>query len=195
MASLKWVCEVANSFLSIPRSYSTCKYLSHVLVAPTSFFKVSLISPNSTSSLCTYFAVLVTQSCPTLCNPMDCSPPGSSAHVSRQEYWSGLLFPSPWTLPDPGTEPGSPALQADSLPSEPLGKPLYWYESESHSVVSDSLWPHGLYSPWNSPGQNTGVRILSPSPEDLPNPGIKPWVAHHAPHCRWIIYQLSHCRH
>ena len=44
---------------------------------------------------------------------------------SRQEYWSGLLFPSPRDLPDPGIEPGSPALQADSLPSEPSGKPPY----------------------------------------------------------------------
>ena len=42
---------------------------------------------------------------------------------SRQEYWSGLPFPSPWDLPDPGIEPGSPALQADSLPSEPPGEP------------------------------------------------------------------------
>ena len=47
-------------------------------------------------------------------------------------------------------------------------------ESESCSVVSDSLWPHGLYSPWNSPGQNTGVGKPFPSPEDLPNPGIEP---------------------
>ena len=42
---------------------------------------------------------------------------------SRQEYWSGLPFPSPGDLPDPGTESMSPALQADSLPSEPPGKP------------------------------------------------------------------------
>ena len=41
---------------------------------------------------------------------------------SRQEYWSGLPFPSPGDLPDPGTEPESPALQADTLPSEPPGK-------------------------------------------------------------------------
>ena len=41
---------------------------------------------------------------------------------SRQEYWSGLPFPSPGDLPDPGIEPGSPALQADTLPSEPPGK-------------------------------------------------------------------------
>ena len=46
--------------------------------------------------------------------------------------------------------------------------------NESHSVVSNSLRPHGLYSPWNSVGQNTGVGSLSPSPEDLPNPGIEP---------------------
>ena len=42
---------------------------------------------------------------------------------SRQEYWSGLPFPSLGDLPDPGIEPGFPALQADSLLSEPLGKP------------------------------------------------------------------------
>ena len=41
----------------------------------------------------------------------------------RQEYWSGLPFPSSWDLPNPGIEPGSPTLQADSLLSEPPGKP------------------------------------------------------------------------
>ena len=44
---------------------------------------------------------------------------------SRQEYWSGLPLPSPGGLPDPGIEPTSPALQADSLPSELPGKPLF----------------------------------------------------------------------
>ena len=43
---------------------------------------------------------------------------------SRQEYWSGLPFPSPGDLPNPEIEPGSPALQADSLLSEPPGKPV-----------------------------------------------------------------------
>ena len=42
----------------------------------------------------------------------------------RQEYWSGQLIPSPGTLPDPGIEPGSPALQVDSLPAELLEKPI-----------------------------------------------------------------------
>ena len=46
-----------------------------------------------------------------------------SMGFSRQEYWNGLPFPSPGNLPDPGIKPGSPALQADSLPSEPLGNP------------------------------------------------------------------------
>ena len=51
-----------------------------------------------------------------------------SMGFSRQEYWSGLPFPSPGVLPDPGIEPGSPALQADSLPAEPQGSPriLEW---------------------------------------------------------------------
>ena len=43
---------------------------------------------------------------------------------SRQEYWSGLPFPSPGDLPNPGIEPGSPALQVDTLSSEPPGKPI-----------------------------------------------------------------------
>ena len=47
-----------------------------------------------------------------------------SMGFSRQEYWSGLPFPSPGDLPDPGIEPGSTALQADSFPSELPGKPL-----------------------------------------------------------------------
>ena len=71
--------------------------------------------------------VLATQSCPTLCDPMDCSQPGSAPlfmEFSRQKYLSGLLFPSPEDLPDPGIEPGSPALQAESFTTEPPGKPL-----------------------------------------------------------------------
>ena len=67
--------------------------------------------------------VKAAQLCPTLCNPMGNSPPGSSVMgFSRQEHWAGLPFPSPGDLPDPGTEPRSCALQADSLPSYPLGK-------------------------------------------------------------------------
>ena len=58
-------------------------------------------------------------SCPNFCDPMDCSLPGSSVHdFSRQEYWNGLPFLTPGELPDPG----SPALQADSLPTQPSEK-------------------------------------------------------------------------
>ena len=60
------------------------------------------------------------QSCLTLATPwtVACLAP-LSMEFSRQEYWSGLPFPSPEDLPDPGIEPRSPILQADSLPSEP----------------------------------------------------------------------------
>ena len=65
------------------------------------------------------------KSCLTLCNFMDCfiaCQAPLSMVFSRQEYWSGLPFPSPGYLPNPGSEHGSPALLADSLPSEPPGK-------------------------------------------------------------------------
>ena len=56
---------------------------------------------------------------------MDYSLPGSlSMEFSRQEYWSGVPFPSPGDLPDSGIEPSSPALQANTLPSEPPAKPM-----------------------------------------------------------------------
>ena len=61
-------------------------------------------------------------------------------------------------------------------------------ESESCSVVSDSLQPHGLYSPWNFPGQNTGVGSLSFLQGIFPAQGLKPGLLH----CRRILYQLSH---
>ena len=57
----------------------------------------------------------------------------------------------------------------------------------SHSVVSDSLSPHGLYSPWNSPGKNTGVGSHSLL-QGIPTQGSKTGLQH----CRWILYQLSH---
>ena len=65
---------------------------------------------------------LVAQLCPTLCDSMDCSPPGSS---SRQKYWSEYPFPSLGDLPNPGIELGSPALQADSLPLSSQGSPEF----------------------------------------------------------------------
>ena len=65
---------------------------------------------------------------------------------------------------------------------------LLYCESESHSVVSDSLRPYGLYSPWNSPGQNTDVGSLSLLQGIFPAQGSNPGF----PHRRQILYQLSH---
>ena len=65
----------------------------------------------------------VAQSCQTLCNPWTVAYQAPlSMGFSRQECWSGLPFPSPGDLPDPGIKPRSPALRADALPSEPPGK-------------------------------------------------------------------------
>ena len=61
-------------------------------------------------------------------------------------------------------------------------------ESESWSVGSHSLWPHGLYSPWNSLGQNTGMDSLSILQGVFPTQGSNPGL----PHFRQIVYQLSH---
>ena len=64
---------------------------------------------------------LVAQSCPTLCNPLNCNPPSPSLHGDclGKNTGSGLPRPPPRDLPNPGVEPRSPALQADSLPSNP----------------------------------------------------------------------------
>ena len=89
---------------------------------------------------CSVVCVFVTQSCPTLCDPwiIACQAP-LSMESSRQEYWSGLPFPSLGDLPDPGIKPESPALQADSLQSEAPAKPcrvvwpgpIFWKHSVS----------------------------------------------------------------
>ena len=66
------------------------------------------------------------QSCPTLYNPVDCSPAPLSMGFSKQEYWSGLPFPSPGDLPDPRIKPVSPAapaLAGGFFTTEPLEKP------------------------------------------------------------------------
>ena len=98
----------------------------------------------------------------------------------------------------PGIRPAVTALEGQNLNHWTIREVL-WYqfwpgagpkksESESHSVVSDSLRPHGLYSPWNSPGQNTGVGSLSLLQGIFPTQGWNPGLAH----CRRILYQLSH---
>ena len=70
-----------------------------------------------------------------------------SMGFSRQGYWSGLTFPSPGDLPNPGIKPRSPALQADTLPSEPPGKPpeISWHEAilQWHGPEPPVVFPNG----------------------------------------------------
>ena len=61
---------------------------------------------------------------------------------SRHEYWSGLPFPSPGDLPDPGIEPGSPALAEGFFIAEPLGKPIYTYTY----IFKGPLWMLAFHS-------------------------------------------------
>ena len=75
-----------------------------------------------------------------------------------------------------------------SRPMECTTLRVKWKESESHSVVSDSLQAHGLYRLWYSPGQNTGVGSLSLFQGIFPTQGPNPDL----PHCRRILYQLNH---
>ena len=97
------------------------------------------------------------QSCLTLCDPIDSSPPGSPVPgvlqartlewvaISFSNAWKWkvkvLQFPYPGDLSNPGVKPRSPALQTDSLLTELWGSES---ENESHSVVTNCLWPHGL---------------------------------------------------
>ena len=89
---------------------------------------------------------LVTQSCRLFATPWIAAHQDPlSTEFSRQEYWSGLPFPSPGDLSDPGIEPGSPTVQADSLPSEPPG--AKWVkgciEGGRSFPFSPSCPPHG----------------------------------------------------
>ena len=110
----------------------------------------------------------------------------------RQEYWSGLPFPSLGDYADPGIKRTSSALAGGFITTEPVRKPqllvqLHVSESESHSVMSDSLQPHGLYSPWNSSGQDIGVSSPSLLQQIFPTQGSNPGL----PHWRQILYNLS----
>ena len=88
----------------------------------------------------------VAQSCPTLCDPMDCSLPGSSVHgISRQEYWSGLPFPSPGGLPNPGIEPGSPVGRCFYRLSHQGSHKVSMY-LVSGFVIAFHLWPTAVLS-------------------------------------------------
>ena len=120
-----------------------------------------------------------------LCNPKDDSPQAPlSMEFSRQECWNGLPFPPPGNLSHPGMDPLGRIFTFRAT-----GKPRGGVQAmcESCSVVSESLRPHGLYSAWNSPGQNTGVGSLSLLRGIFPTQGSNPGL----PHCRQILYLPS----
>ena len=93
-------------------------------------------------------------------DPMDCSPPGSSAMgFSGQEYWSGLPFPSPRDLPDAGIEPMCPALAGGFFTTEPPGKPrtnVDIFKNKHHDQFSLPLPP---------PQTNKPTKILTEDPK------------------------------
>ena len=105
----------------------------------------------------------------------------------RECPWScsGLFWFYPWRLRAVGSSQRASrcGFQFPSLPSIDGES-----ESESRSVLSNSLGPHRLYSPWNSLVQNTGVGSLSLLQGIFPTQGLNPGL----PHCRQILYWLSH---
>ena len=137
---------------------------------------------------------IIAQSCLTLCAPQ--AP--LSMGFSRQEYWSGLPFPSRGYLPNPGVKPRSPALQVDSLPSQTSGKPTRDYIASCESSQNKRfvcmlryfhcVWPFAtLWTvacqaplPMGFSRQEYWSGLSCSSPGDLPDPGIKP-VAPTAP--------------
>ena len=137
----------------------------------------------------------------TLRDPMDHSLPGSSVHrLSQARTLECHHFLLQEIFPNQGTSPRLLYLlrwQVDSLPLVPPGKPRCVYLSknicihvwsQSCSVVSDSFWPYGLYSLWNSPGQNTGVGSLSL----LQGIFLTQESNQSLLHCRQILYQLRY---
>ena len=108
----------------------------------------------------------IAQSCPTLCDPVDCSLPGSSVHrIFQARVLEWVAFPSPGDLPNSGIEPWSLALQADALTSEPPGKPIYYiyvyiiyiYVS---TLVSEKAFNKYLLSQWKMCGPKNKLSRL-----------------------------------
>ena len=101
-----------------------------------------------------------------------------SVGFSRQAYWSRLSFPSPGNLPDPGIEPRSPALQTDSLPSEPPGKP--WGQgraclSQLRQELSSAPSPQDHVKVKSGMTRSPKLRLHSAYPCPLPAKAGRPW--------------------
>ena len=112
----------------------------------------------------------VTKSCLTLCDPTDCSPPGSSVRgISQARILECVAFPSPGDLPDPGMESVFPALAGDSLPLSHLGSPFTGQEDLKGQLVFEARVHLKLVISVDEGG--LGMEVLSPSAalfDDLP---------------------------
>ena len=154
-----------------------CKYVNSKIFVVLQTYLIYLLSSFYLPQYCWTVLCLVAQSCPTLWNPLDCSPPGSSVHgilQARILEWVAVLssrgsfWPRDWTSV-------SCLLAAQVL--------LWKWKSLSCVGLFGS---HG--SPWNSPGQNTGVGSLSLLQGIFPTQGLKKGL----PHCKQTLYQLNH---
>ena len=94
-----------------------------------------------------------------------------SMEFSRQEYWNGLLFPSPGDLPDPAIKPRSSALQADSLPSEPPGGPILYIVVCICQFQSPNLVPLPIPLQFSSVTQSCPTPCLC-KPMNCSTPGL-----------------------
>ena len=113
--------------------------------------------------VCVCMCVLVAQLCPTLCDPMDCSWPDSSVQgifQARILDWVAIPFSRRSSQPRDWTQVSWIAGRFFTI-WDTREAPYMFTESESRSVMSDSLQHHGLYSPCNFPGQNTGEGSIS----------------------------------
>ena len=136
-------------------------------------------------------ACIHAKSLQSLCDPMDCSPPCSSVHrilQARILEWVAMLSSRGYSWTRNWTRvSSSPALAGGFFTSSTTWEAPSLRVKVKVAQSCPTLQPHGLYSPWNSPGQNTGVGSLSLLQGIFPtqgsNLGLPPWL---------ILYQLSH---
>ena len=113
-----------------------------LLISWLQFLSTVILEPKKIKSVTvSIFHIEYAQSYPTLCDPMDsiAQQVPLSMEFSRQEYWSGVPFPSPGNFSNSGIEPRSPTLQVVSLPSEPPGKPRFviaFLPKSKHLLIS-----------------------------------------------------------